>query len=326
MKRTILAALMIAAFACMTACDKDSGDTSSAFSSETDSSYYGVNYTDTGDSVASNGNSSVKIDHTSSAQKSEAESSQAASSKAQSTPSDKQGASSSESASSKATTKTVVTYYYYDDEGEHSTDTEIEVTSSSESTEQSSEASSKDTDTDVDSSQTQSSDPTSETESSSETDSAQSDTDSGEFTKDDLTITLNGVAVTFGMDIAEIEAAFDEQPIHIDNIHNANNPEFDIKTYNYEHFSIRVEPSEDGSVYTVTGIQIFDDSTPTDKGVTVGMSAQDAAVVYGDSVMICGDEYRYYIGSEYMYLYIQNDIVANIGYGIDPDIHTDSEQ
>ena len=56
------------------------------------------------------------------------------------------------------------------------------------------------------------------------------------------------------------------------------------------------------------------------KDIKIGDSIQKVFDVYGSDWMRCEDEYRYYIGNSYMYFYVQNGIVANIGYSFDNEL------
>ena len=303
-------ASVIAAASLFTGCtDESKPDTGSQH--DTDSSYYGVNYTDTGDSGDNFGNSSANVDYSSVVSKENA-SSERSSSPENSASSKAASSGSSRRNSSGTLTKTVITYYYFDEEGEHTTDTEIytdaDVVSEVSSEEQSSTVSEEpvtdpinsDTDTSTDSEL-----PLIESE--------------GAFTEEDLTFSYNGTVIVFDRNIEDVVKAIGE-PLSIESVPNPENTEFDRKIYNYDQFSIDTEPSGDGTVYTTVGLQIFDESIKTDKGVYIGMSAKDAVSIYGGDMMICGDEYRYYIGSRYMYLYVTNEIVANIGYAYDKDM------
>ena len=306
------------------------------------SSYSVVNYTDTGDSGSKHTVSSTMVDHSSQSDSIVSFSSRASDTEIKNTSSkssetSKSNASSKTSsrasASSGSSTKTIVTYYYYDDEGEHSTDTEISINTESSETTVASDISSQAIDSEhkeeTDTESNVISEPDTETETESDS-AAPSDPDTdtqietdipqGEFTEDDLILTYGYTQIKYGQNIDAIVASIEEEPHHIDEIPNEENPDHPIKIYNFEHFTIETTPSEDGKIYRATGMQIFDDIVKTDKGAYVGMSADEAVDIYGNNMMIYGDEYRYYIGSKYMYLYIQNNIVANIGFGFDKEV------
>ncbi len=300
--------VIVSAVLCVSGCDEQ--DVVSGTRIDTDSSYYAVNYTDTGDPQSKLGNSSVNVDHSSHSSVNEASEAGIGS---QIVSSDtRRHSSDSDTSSGGTTTKTTVTYYYTDENGEHSTDTEIYISS----------------ETDI---SALSSVIVSSSELASETDiSADSDTESfsdlysqagvtGSFDESDLVFEYNGASLYYGASIDSIVSVLGD-PIHIDSFTNSKNPDKEFKTYNYELFSIDAEPSENGSSYTVTGFQIFDDQLKTAKGARIGMSALDVVNIYGADYMICDDEYRYYIGNRYFYLYVQNGVVANIGCGFDPEI------
>ncbi len=313
-KKGVLLFMLCAACAFGAGGCNESNDNSSSEQADHNSSHYSVNYTDTGDGAISFGNSSASVDHSAvSPNESSAMSTENGSSRIDAKSSALTSKTFSSAASSGTMTKTIITYYYYDEDGgEHTTDTEVYVMTDTES-ESSSEADSGMTDTDTN------------TDSSSDTSTDSSiDTDtifpagSGEFTEEDLIFWYNDAAIYFGADIGEVTALIGE-PKHISNIPNPLNSEYDKKTYNYDHFSIETVPNEDGTIYTVVGIQIFDDAVSTQKGVRIGMTIEQAAEVYGSNAMMINDEYRYYIGQNYMYFYVQNGIIANIGYGYDGD-------
>lgn len=307
--------MLTAATMTLSGCSDNTNGESSK-SADTDSSYYGVNYTDTGDPESGFGNSTANVDHSSAASDDKKASGNETSAENVSSDRRRQSSRSSDASSKGTTTKTTVTYYYTDENGEHATDTEVYITTdtdvrsvssvtSSAAESETDTARSTDTDTDI------------STDAASET-----PVSVGSFDESDLTFEYSGALITYGANIEDIVAVIGE-PVHIDNIPNGENPEFDNKTYNYELFSIETEPSQDGTVYTVCGMQIFDDSLSTSKGVYIGMPTIEAVRTYGNDYMICDDEYRYYIGSRYMYLYVQNSIVANIGYGYDKDLSTE---
>ena len=321
MKKTLFVSALCVLTAMNLAACKDKNDGNDPSAVDTDSSYYGVNYTDTGDSGIHN--SSANIDHSSSGEKSSSSSSSKAETSSVSKSSAASKSSSSASVSSNTTSRstssrtTIITYYYYDDEGEHSTDTEVSVNDDTDS-----ESSSE---TEVTSSENKSSTDTStDTESDTSTDSDTAVEPTGEFTESDLVFNIDDVLITYDQDIAEIVSAFGE-PESIDNIPNESNPEFDIQIYNYEKFFIIAAPSADGSVYTVSGMEIFSDTLSTEKGIHIGMTLEEAEQVYGKDAVTYGDEYRYYYDSRYMYLYVQNGIIANIGFGYDNELDTNEQ-
>ena len=312
MKKAILSVISFTALAAMlTACSNRTGsdtDTSVDTSIDTDSSYYGVNY-----SGLHLGNSSVSVGHSSlvPSSRSSEESTASSSSSAVSSlkPSSTAQSSNTGSSSSGTQAKTLITYYYFDETGEHTTDTEVYI--DTDTSEESSSAPAPSSSEIPSSSEN-------ETDTSTDTEETVS-TDVGDFTEEDLVFVYNGTSITFDMNIEDIAASIGE-PLNIEVIHDPESTERELRIYNYEHFSIETAPSDDATVFWVTGLQIFDDSVYTIKDVHIGMTTDEATAVYGKDVMIYGNEYRYYIGNRYMYLYIMNDIVANIGYGYDNDI------
>lgn len=343
-----LACLIVAAS--LTACTDDNKDSFSSTSPdvEKDNSFYSINYTNTNDSAMSRSNSTSTVERSSTFDsKSEGKNSNNQNSGSQSetrrssnnTSSKSDSASSQLSSSEKSdtkTTKTTITYYYYDEDGAaHSTDSEIDTEETAETDiESESQTYDSDSDSDISSKQIKDTDTATDAEQASDSDtnhhsepSTEVDTDvvAGEFTEEDLIFIYDNTEIVYGKNIESIIEGIGE-PLHIENIPNENDPQHDRKIYNYEHFSIETAPDESGVVYTVVETQIFDDSIKTSKGAHIGMSINDAAAPYGDNMMIYGDEYRYYIGSRFMYFYVQNEIVANIGYGYDSDIPSSNNE
>lgn len=289
-----------------------------------DNSYVGVNYTDTGDT----NNSAQSIGHIDSqatthsvlseisADINKAQSEAAAT--AAESPKAQTSSSSSNNERQSTTTKTVITYYFPNENDETAPDTEAQPQTQTDSsqTESVKETDSASSDSETDTSVISDTDTTEDTDSSLPV-------SAGEFTADDLTLTINGIPVTFGTDIAQVEAAIGE-PLSVDDTVSGEDPDVVTKKmYNFESLCIDTVLSEDETCYEIIGIQIFDDFISTDKGLHVGMTFEDAISIYGESMMVYGDYYRYYIDNKYMYLYIANDLVANIGYSIDKEVQTD---
>lgn len=221
------------------------------------------------------------------------------------------GMSESSSKNSSASTASVThiteqqttTYYYYYEPEESDRDSDVS-SSDAESTDSDLEESDSDIGSETDTGELQ-------------TDTDGNDTD-GSFDESDLEFVTGAVRIKAGDRFDEYMDALGE-PIHITEIKDG---EGDVicKTYSYEDFSVNtVADSESGSD-TVASIEIFSDNISTEKGAKVGMKIEDAAAIYGSDWMLCGEEYRYYKGSSYMYFYVQNGIVANIGYNIDKDM------
>ena len=80
---------------------------------------------------------------------------------------------------------------------------------------------------------------------------------------------------------------------------------------------------EDKELQYEMASKVFDEKLSvreTEKLVKVGMTAEEACAVYGEDYLQYEEEYRYYIGNKYMYFYVQNGIVANIGYSFDNEL------
>lgn len=316
-----------------TACS-DEG-VSSAVSISPDGSYVGVNYTDTGDT----NNSAQSIGHVVSESVSHSVLSEISAdiNKVQSDEIVYSESSVSSSISSSAVsssqkqntaTKTIITYYFTNENDDDVPDTESEVQSQAEHPETDSENTDsssdifKDSDSNFSLSDTDDTVLLSDTDTTEDTDSSQS-VMSGEFTADDLVITINDVPVTLGTDIALVDETIGE-PLSIDDTVSETDSSVIIKKmFNFESLCIETVLSDDEAYYEIVGIQIFDDFISTDKGLHIGMTAEEATAIYGESMMVYDDYYRYYIDNKYMYLYITNGLVANIGYSIDKEVQTD---
>lgn len=298
--------MLLAAAFVLTACSDKPAKSESSGVSDTDSSYYGVHFSDTGESLST---SSTHIDHSS--QTSSDKNTESAAT-AQSIPSNSSSrtssGSNSDTQSRTSSTHTTITYYYTDDTGEHSTETDTVLDVSSEPTAPSSSMNESDTSSD------------SSTDTETDPDSDETDTaPAGSFEEDDLTISFDGASIAYGQSMSDIISAIGE-PLSTSEIPNEANPELPLKVYNYDYFYIEAAPDDISGDYIAVSMEIFDNSLKTQKGVHVGMTVQEAVAVYGSDMMIVGDDYRYYIGGNYLYLYIQNDIVANIGFGFDADV------
>ncbi len=140
----------------------------------------------------------------------------------------------------------------------------------------------------------------------------------GDFSENDLNVVLNGIEVAVGQSIDNIESEIGT-PLSIIDI-TPESEQGDLKkVYNYDCFCIEATFFNEENICVITGIQIFDNSVETEKGIRIGMSVSDAVAVYGLETISHGDYSRYYIDNRYMYLYVPNGIIANIGYGIDLD-------
>ncbi len=129
----------------------------------------------------------------------------------------------------------------------------------------------------------------------------------------------------------DIAFSYNSEKIHLgDNIKNAveiiGEPiEVDSNSYNYENFWILIKQGENEEEEFVEEIQIFSNTLETEKGIKIGMTGEDVIRTYGNSSAVVNDEYRYYIGNKYMYFYISNGTVANMGYRIDREVDAEAE-
>ena len=222
------------------------------------------------------------------------------------------------------TEKTTTTYYYteyseedtdeggmniVDDNSHHNTDTASD-TASDTDTDVSTESDS-DSDTDIDvSSDTQT---YSGTDSDTQTDSENTDSEVRHFTEADLDFVINGERVKLGDNISDVLPMLGE-PLNISELPMGGS------SYSFDGFTVNTAANGEEQIETVVSVEIFSDTIETEKYVRVGMTAEEACAVYGEDYLQYEDEYRYYIDNKYMYFYVQNGIVANIGYSIDSEL------
>jgi len=134
----------------------------------------------------------------------------------------------------------------------------------------------------------------------------------GFFSEDDLAFSHNGGKIFLGENIKDA-ADILGQPKAVDS-----------NSYNYDDFWILIKQDENEEEF-VEEIQIFSNTIVTEKGIRIGMSGEDVVNTYGSSSTVVNDEYRYYIGNTYMYFYIPNGTVANMGYRIDREVDAETE-
>lgn len=286
-----------------------------------DDSHSLVNYTDTGDKASSLSSRTAEIDHeisysepTSSADlnissKDEEKRtvsrntpSQINSDKAQSFFSSYNDASESVSSSESIADNTVsiITYYYEDEE--------VPVNSEVVSEIENNEEPPVDTECDTDTETFSDSDNTSSVHEQLEEPIAL-----GSFSKNDIAFTYNSGKIYLGDNIKTAVEILGEP--------NA----VDSNSYNYSDFWILIKQDENEEDELVEEIQIFSNTLETEKGIKIGMTGEDVIKTYGNSSAVVNDEYRYYIGNKYMYFYISNGTVANMGYRIDREVDAEAE-
>ncbi len=156
-----------------------------------------------------------------------------------------------------------------------------------------------------------------QTESSSDTNSEtvsdQTDSDTIKFTEADLDFVVNGERIKLGESMTDALKLLGE-PLNISEL------PFGGKSYSFDGFTVNTKLIDDNKDETIISIEIFSDTIETEKLVKVGMTAEEACAVYGEDYLQYEEEYRYYIGNKYMYFYVQNGIVANIGYSFDNEL------
>ncbi len=271
-----------------------------------DDNYSLVNYTDTGEGASSMNSKTADIEHSTVSSDVTVESEEVSSANnsdtVKTTASD--NSKSVNPASSKSTVSTVsntvntITYYY-----ENEVDTENNTSQTSSEIE---------TDSDV------SLEPDTDSDNSSNTDvsSAQSDTEEpitvGSYTEEDIAFYYNGEKIRLGDSIDSV----------VDIIGEPGDIEGNV--YYYNGITVTTS-SKNGSDAYVDSLQFFSKDFETEKGITIGAAYEDVVKTYGNSNTVFNDEHRYYVGNEYMYFDIQNNIVANIGYRVDYEVEINSD-
>lgn len=273
----------------------------------TDDNHSLVNYTDTGDVCSSMNSRTADIEHStvsSDFDSSSAENSESTLENEKSivSESSKTSGSSSDKDTQSTVSSTVntITYYF-----EHEIDSEI--------------------DTSLTSGEEQDSDVNSDTDTSSEI-SADTDTDTvssqtvseepaivGSYSLEDIAFYYNGEKIYLGDSIESVIEIVGEPTETEDGV------------YYYDGFTFMAEESEDGLETYVDSVQFFSKDLSTEKGISVGMTYDDIVKAYGDNITVKDGQQRYYIENKYMYFDIPNEVIANIGYGIDHDVEIDSE-
>ena len=237
----------------------------------------------------------------------------------------KSEANNSSAASSTVSSTEETTFYYYYYENEESEASENEESSESESdsekndTDSDSESdSAADPDTDTDTSEARDSETTETDSKDTQTDTENTDTETTSFEESDLEFVIAESRIKLGDNISDHEEILGEL-LHITDTKDAEG-EIIGRLYSYEDFSIDTVYDTESGDEIIAAIEIFSDNIVTEKDIKIGDSIQKVYDVYGSDWMRCEDEYRYYIGNSYMYFYVQNDIVANIGYKTDKDM------
>lgn len=302
-KKTLVILAAIFLISSFSAC----GDTASS----PDDSHSLVNYTDTGESYSSVSSRTADIEHSSEAAESTAasvseESSDAevnASKETNLSKSSSSSASSSKTSSTVSNTTNTVIYYYENDDSEIDSSHVSQTSSAEESSVPVSDSdteSQDSTDTDVVSGQEVVDEPVSD----------------GSFTEEDIALYYYGDKIYLRSSVDSVKEILGE-PNSIDKTDNRD-------TYYYNDVSITVVSNGDSDEMFVEEIEIFDSALETEKGIKNRMSLDDVINTYGSSSTVFKDEYRYYVGDEYMYFYVQNGIVANMGYRIDHEVDNES--
>ncbi len=131
----------------------------------------------------------------------------------------------------------------------------------------------------------------------------------GEFTTDDLVFEYNGQIINLDEHINDVKAKIGE-PLETNSApscyYDGNDKEFI-----YDGFTIYTYP--DGENDYVVSIEFSTDAVSTVKGARVGMAVEEALAIYGEGYSINGSNYQYQIDDRYMYFYVENGFIVNIG-------------
>lgn len=295
-KLTIIISVMLMV-SMLTACDNKPSDTE-------ESSHRVLSYTDSEESPvlvtsslpASFDSSSSEESSVDTSHKTESDTSKAESKASESLLTSSKTESRIVSSITSSTVETYTIYYNEVEQGDESRADSSEASSSERET--TSEISSEivsDTDSDTDKS---SSSPSSEPVSH------------GSYTEDDIAFYYNGSIIHLGDDAQSVLSILGE-PVTSDS-----------SDYNYSDFWVSLTDGESEDEQKVSEIQIFGSGIETEKGVRVGMKLDEVLDIYGESSSVVNGEYRYYYKNKYMYIYLQNDIVLDIGYRIDGEVET----
>lgn len=133
---------------------------------------------------------------------------------------------------------------------------------------------------------------------------------SAEFTSDDLIFRYNGNEIYLDENINDVKSKLGEPNDTI--IAPSCYYDGDDKTFVYNGFSVTTYP--DGDNDYVVSITITEAGISTEKGAEVGMSINDVLAIYGDSYSQNGSNYQYQIDDKYIYFYVEDDTVQEIGF------------
>ncbi len=279
-----------------------------------------INYTDTGDVASSMGSRTAEYEYNP-VNSEEPVVSKSTEKKTEHSVlvSEVSSSASSGSHTSSVTDNTVhtITYYYTIEPGEDDVEVSTHTADDTESdvsrldTDSDFVSDSDDTDTDTDS------------DTANEQVGSENPVEVGSFSEEDMVFLINEGNIYLGDDIESVKEPLGEIK-SVEAVPVQSDPDIENQIYNYDDFWLMAVPDED-SVYRVEEIQIFNDNISTSKGIKVGMTVTDVLKAYGLSSSITNDEYRYYTGNQYMYFYIQNGIIGNIGYRIDHSVDNDSD-
>lgn len=135
-------------------------------------------------------------------------------------------------------------------------------------------------------------------------------TDISYLLHDDMFFTLGGTEIRIGGDVEDLIAALGKP--ESSEISKGYFGDRDAKIYNYADITLYTYMDNDDE--KICDIEIRDSKFSTAKGLSVGMSVQDAEKIYGKGKRT-GDIIFYYGSeSEYMYLFISENTIFSIGY------------
>ncbi len=131
----------------------------------------------------------------------------------------------------------------------------------------------------------------------------------GEFTVDDLVFEYNGQIINLDEHINDVKSKIGE-PLEMTSAPSCYY-DGDDKSFIYDGFTIYTYP--DGENDYVVSIEFSTDAVSTVKGARVGMAIEEALAIYGEGYSVNGSNYQYQIDNRYMYFYVQNGFIVNIG-------------
>ena len=142
-------------------------------------------------------------------------------------------------------------------------------------------------------------------------DPAQQVAGGGSFSASDLVFVHNGVNISLNANMADITAAIGE-PVSFSEAPSCNY-EGNDKVFVYSGFTIYTYPS--GDVDKILEIELTGAATP--KGITTGMTLEQAVSAYGTNYTADGQNYKYSVSNSCLYFNIKNGKINRIGFRLE---------